>query len=484
MDEQVAAPLLPPMWAPKLTGLAAAKALGYIDPNKPKPNFASRTEMLDARRVASGGLPRNAQPNTNLVRDVADPSVDWVDEPKFKTRSSLLGHRKDANVEQLLQQAEESILSNRLDANARVQKRIDENVQFLLSARKGRTRAELLASRRKARIAEAESGAAAVPHIPVARFSDSPAPFWRLSTGVDDKNLGASHEELIGRRKWYAKPEVYSRTGAPPRAEEPFKVSKSGARFLHKKLSSGPRKSMRGYAPQSIRDVSLKPTEAPAPELPVQWRSRTEREEADARDPLGAAERAKLPKPKMRWTDQVLNFEVREQVQDDDGPELGDGIQFTAPLYSSFTKSGVFEAPKLPKRTGIHDPLHSVRRDRAKSIRGAIESSKEQQHPHGTPLPSSTPRSKEPTEREPTASQFSEALVPLRGLDNSLGGGITRSFDGTFGSMEGFSSLSALPAGPRMSSLISSVKRGPSSLADATVRSGGFQSVAGLVRYG
>ncbi len=475
-----------PKWAPRLTGLAAAEALGYLDASRAKPAHTSRSELLSARRVDKGGSARAGELLTNLARDLPNPSVEWVDAPLHPTRSSLVNTRKVANIEQLQLQAEVHATSNRPDANARVQRRIDENVQYLLSARKGKTRAQLLSARRSARADEAEAAAANMPQPAVPRFQDARTPFWRLSTNGEEvlAEEGASQERLLSQRKWYAKPEVYSRTGAPPRENDPFKLNTAtNPRFLADKLSSGPRKSMRGYPPHQSDNVALKQTEAPAPQLPVQWRSKAEREEADRLDPVGAAERAKLPKPKKRFTDAVLAFR-NNKVVDDNAPDEVDGLQFTAPLYSSFTKSGVFEPPKLPKNIHTNDPFrprpsrHRTLTSRDAVRDGPTQRGSEEATNEGLQLATtdSAPMNGSPAVGDdmkradaPCADAPHATIRGATPLGLSLTA--TRSFrSGTAPSLS-----STVLKGPRMSNLLYSIRRGPTSLADApTVRSGGF----------
>ena len=120
---------------------------------------------------------------------------------------------------------------------------------------------------------------------------------------------------------------------AEPRAEEPFKLSMREQRYLERKLSSGARKSQRGYSAET-RQVSDKITTLPPPSLAHFTDAANER------------------KPFQAYTGATFKFmpaEPREVVQGQDQTAF-DGYEFTQPLYSSFTADRTFQPMKLPPR--------------------------------------------------------------------------------------------------------------------------------------
>ena len=101
---------------------------------------------------------------------------------------------------------------------------------------------------------------------------------------------------------------------------EPYKPAEFS---LKTKLSSGPKKYQRGYPPGADKALANKVTDDPAP--PRYTR----------------AERGGPPQiPK--FTNQTFGFvPPEERIANGDVP-ASDGIKFTEPLYSSFTKDGIF----------------------------------------------------------------------------------------------------------------------------------------------
>lgn len=119
---------------------------------------------------------------------------------------------------------------------------------------------------------------------------------------------------------------------AEPRGNDDFKLPLDDTRYLARKLSSGAKKTQRGYPPQ----VSLLPekvTAAPAPALTIPGRATAN---------TGG-------RRFQRFSDSVFRFLPPEERADHGQGPLTDGFQFTQPLYSSFSKSGVFEGgPPIP----------------------------------------------------------------------------------------------------------------------------------------
>ena len=65
----------------------------------------------------------------------------------------------------------------------------------------------------------------------------------------------------------YAKAETYSRASPEvSQSNDPFKLSMGDTRYLHRKLSSGPRKAQRGYLPKTWMTTE-KITAVPAPAI-------------------------------------------------------------------------------------------------------------------------------------------------------------------------------------------------------------------------
>ena len=101
-----------PAWARRLTGPAAAAALGYIKQEGDPVGWNSRSEMMHARKTTSreaamraSGFDRETQKKltsfeldaltTSLARDCADPSTTWVEAPggpnaRYSACASLL----------------------------------------------------------------------------------------------------------------------------------------------------------------------------------------------------------------------------------------------------------------------------------------------------------------------------------------------------------------------------------------------------------
>ena len=357
-----------PMWAPQLTGPAAAAALGYVSGQGQRTGHATRRELLLARKIAgreaaisssgfadAAGPRQGAEPAgmiTSLARPNAkEPSLAWVEAPPHPTRSELMHERARLEREDLEAQAQAHVERGQLDTNGRVAQRVAESVAYIREAPKGESRAALLAARKEARVRESEAAAAAVGVAYVPRFSEQPKPFWHVgpqgeAAAARGAGGSSSFEDMQATRRWYARPEVYPKVG-PPRREEPFKLTADDKVFLCRKLSSGPKKAQRGY-PREAGELCGKVTAGPAPPLPK------------------AAEKdVKKGGGNRRFTDSVFRFLAEEEnMKGESATEsVGDGLRFTAPLYSSFTKSGVFSPPRLPHP--------AVQRVRASKTRGA-----------------------------------------------------------------------------------------------------------------
>jgi hypothetical protein len=287
---------------------------------------------------------------TSLVRPyLKNPSTAWVDKPRRCTRSELLQSRQRENVQALQEAGDQHATTGRPGANERVQNRVAESVAYMQRAPPGRSRSAMLAERRRERVEEAEAAGPARMHAEVALYSTQDRPFWKLRTdeqvpgeygGVASSGI-ASHEEYAAVQKWWAKPEV-PKIGNPRRAPEPFKLdAETDKRFLNRKLSSGPKKAMRGYPPDATT-LAEQLTNAPAPLVEL----------------VKVGDEMK-PRHTNRFTDAILITRNSEKP-----PEpsllLGDGLAMSAPLYSSFQKDGIFREPWLPKH--IHDKAERLAR--------------------------------------------------------------------------------------------------------------------------
>lgn len=184
-------------------------------------------------------------------------------------------------------------------------------------------------------------------------------------------NGSRSQEMFRAKQRWWAKPDVYPKVApAEPRAEEPFKLSMREQRYLERKLSSGARKSQRGYSAET-RQVSDKITTLPPPSLAHFTDAANER------------------KPFQAYTGATFKFmpaEPREVVQGQDQTAF-DGYEFTQPLYSSFTADRTFQPMKLPPRPAARPNKGGVAvRERARPSTGQGGGQQ-----RGGPSPSSAP---------------------------------------------------------------------------------------------
>ena len=227
--------------------------------------------------------------------------------------------------------------------------RVDQSIQAMFEAGGGATRSGLLASRRRQRMDEVEAAAELHGHAPVPQFAEQAAPFWHVgqpgsaaAARADGANTrrAMSSEQLKSDQRWFAKPEQYPVVSpAEPRADDAFKLSAAEKRFLTRKLSSGPKRAQRGYPPELVA-LTEKVTTAPAPALP-------------ARAQTAAVPGKRAAVRPQRFSEMVFRFLPPEERMDaGQGPQT-DGLQFTRPLYSSFTKSGIFEEPRGYSPPGV-----------------------------------------------------------------------------------------------------------------------------------
>jgi len=284
---------------------------------------------------------------TSLSRNMPNPSVAWVDKPTFASRTELREDRKKAGRAHIDGAMARYERDGHMGAQARSDMRVDQSIQAMFEAGGGDTRSELLASRRRQRMAEVEAAADLHGHASVPQFAEQAEPFWRVgkpgSADGAHPRRAMSSEQLRSEQRWFAKPEQYPIVSpAEPRADDAFKLSKADRRFLARKLSSGPKRAQRGYPPE-LEALTEKVTLAPAPQMP-------------ARAASAAAPGKRAAVRPQRFSEMVFRFLPPEERMNADRGPANDGLQFTRPLYSSFTKSGVFEEPRG------HSPIPSVAR--------------------------------------------------------------------------------------------------------------------------
>ena len=387
-----------PVWARRLTGPEAAEALGYAGERVNK--HASRREMIHERRkaqrqaaYASSGFDSATQKalssfvpdalETSISRATADPSVAWVEAPDVKSRSQLRSERRTDNVVTLEAAVERNERNGIMGSEARVQRRIDQEIASLQQAPKGKSRHELLAERRRQRAELSLKAYDAYQPPKPPQFSDQPKPFWKVgkpeaaapapsstdvadvpgapaATSVDGGVQGApgalpngniSAEILNAQRRWWIKPETYPKVApAQPRADDPFKLKSDDVSFMHRKLSSGPKKEQRGYPPDA-RPIAGKLTALPPPSLAEAINRRPFRQHS------GAAFKFMPHEPR----------ELAPNANDTNA----DGYEFTQPLYSSFAADRTFQPARLPPRPNARVAPAVRERSRPSTTTGA-----------------------------------------------------------------------------------------------------------------
>ncbi|EOD40768.1 hypothetical protein EMIHUDRAFT_108430 [Emiliania huxleyi CCMP1516] len=291
---------------------------------------------------------------TSLSRpDAKDPTLAWVEDPLVASRSELVAKRRAEAARDLVASAEQP---HRPGADQRRRQRIEEAVAYLQRAPQGRSRREMMADRRRRCVEESQATVAAssLAREERALYARQARPFWELQReaeaeggrgeeygGVPSSGV-SSHEELRARRMWWAKPEVYSAIGRPPLAADPFKIDQEG-----------PERAA-GSGRKAARPPDEKLTSAPAPPL-------------EPRPKQVKVGKETKPTTLKRFTDAILIF--REPAEEQEGGSRREGIEFTAPLYSSFQRDGVFREPRLPKH--IHSKAEREARAEAAAAAAA-----------------------------------------------------------------------------------------------------------------
>ena len=310
-----------PSWAQRLTGPDAAAALGYVGERVCK--FATRRDMIHARRLASrqaameasgfddetkAKLSTPAPMATSIARPTVDPSTKWVDTPAVKCRSQLRNERRADNVLALDAATERNERMGILGAEARVQRRIDQSIAYLQEAGPSKSRAQLLATRRRERAEASQFSYDTANREVPPQYSAHGEPFWKVDraheraqppmeevgsdpgggcsapplavvgaflpeTGGGSKchltasamkkatlPSGAVSAEIVNtHRRFWVKPERYPKVCPElPLSADPFKITAAETRYLHGKLSSGPKKEQRGYPPEAAH-IAVRP---------------------------------------------------------------------------------------------------------------------------------------------------------------------------------------------------------------------------------
>lgn len=366
-----------PMWAPRATGPDAAAALGYGSGGEAAGPSTRRELMLERQMdnlrqsVAASGFDKDTQAAlcanepgvlvTSLVREAGqqNPSTAWVHNPKRATRTHLAKARADVDRGTIQHYQDRYEKYGHMGSQARSDFRVDQTIARMLDAGGGDTRSQLMERRKQQRMDDVEIAAEKVGFMPVPQFAEQETPFWRVGrpqTADAASPRGAkSREQMMSDRRWYAKPEHYPVVNPDgPRGDDDFKLAPDDKRYLQRKLANGPRKHQRGYPGKGgadghptaspVEDSALaeKLTIAPAPPIP---RPEVPKHGNRAASAAPGGRRPQHP----RFSDTVFRFLPPEERADHDQGPKSDGYRFTQPLYSSFSKSGVFEyTPPAP----------------------------------------------------------------------------------------------------------------------------------------
>ena len=202
-----------PAWARRLTGPAAASALGYGKGGMSQ--WESRAEMMHARKVTQREAAMRCsgfdditqkkltshEPNTLLTsisRPTVDPSLAWHQEPVTQTRSQLRAERRADNVRTLDAATEKNERDGTLGAEARVQRRIDQAIVYVQAAPVGESREALMQRRRNERAHAALSAYQAYQPPQPPKFADQAEPFWKVQR---EKGDGRQPREYASLRR-------------------------------------------------------------------------------------------------------------------------------------------------------------------------------------------------------------------------------------------------------------------------------------------
>jgi len=322
---------------------------------------------------------------TSITRSTVNPGLTWCQEPAARSRSQLQVQRAADNVRLLVAASERNAHEGALSSEARVQRRTDQSIVFLHAARRSESRAEMLQRRRQERGRSALASYLSYQPAQSPSFASQTEPFWNLQREQGDgrepstymTSTESAHYRVAGRQaaadqkctatvlsatkaaggvanatavasvaedqlqsaemlkahqRWWAKPDAFPSVAPPqPSREDPFKLAPDDTAYLHRKLSSGPKRSQRGY-PSETRHVAEKITNQPPPpsfELPTDPRM------AQFHQTTSAAFKFLAAEPR----------DVHSQDQ-----TSADGYEFTQPLYSSFSADKTFQPRKLPPR--------------------------------------------------------------------------------------------------------------------------------------
>jgi len=295
---------------------------------------ARRTASREASMRASGFDERTQKVltshivgdlTTSITRSTVNPGLTWCQEPAARSRSQLQVQRAADNVRLLVAASERNAHEGALSSEARVQRRTDQSIVFLHAARRSESRAEMLQRRRQERGRSALASYLSYQPAQSPSFASQTEPFWNLQREQGDgrepstymTSTESAHYRVAGRQaaadqkctatvlsatkaaggvanatavasvaedqlqsaemlkahqRWWAKPDAFPSVAPPqPSREDPFKLAPDDTAYLHRKLSSGPKRSQRGY-PSETRHVAEKITNQPPPpsfELPT-----------------------------------------------------------------------------------------------------------------------------------------------------------------------------------------------------------------------
>jgi len=260
----------------------------------------------------------------------AELPLAFVDEPEHATRSALLGARKidivRANAQTMRRIGEHGYRS----FYQRVGDRLDSSLKSYYDSQEAGggklTRGALMAQRKADFIAQNDEFLARhrAGEVRQPKYADQAEPFWTLGREVPQPAMN-SRADLLESQQWYRRAEVYV-PGRSPREPDPFKVG--AAARLADKLSSGPKRFQRGY-PAAKREVLDKVTSMDAP------------------DPSALTQPSER-KASIKETLRFLHFKVQsEQLS---FGHVGPDMAMEAPMYSSFSRDGIFREPHRTPR--------------------------------------------------------------------------------------------------------------------------------------
>jgi hypothetical protein len=331
-----------PIWAATIS----------VPPSECKPSFnRTQTRMRAERRqdrvatsvlsCGDGILERDknimldADP-TALVTTIARPTygpelpIAYVEQPEHSTRSHLMHGRKQELIAANGQTMKAIGRGGYRSFYQRVGDRLDSSLKSYYDSQENAsaniTRNKLLEARKADFIAENDRFVQRHHANDLAQptYDAQPEPFWTLGQQVAQPAI-ASRNDLLESYQWYRKPEVFV-PGRSPREADPFKAG--DATRLSDKLSSGPRRFQRGY-PAERRQVTGMIQQMEPPDASVYTKP---------------SERRASIKQTLRY----LDFKLAAEHQSESFS--GTDMAMEAPMYSSFSRDGIFREPPRVSR--------------------------------------------------------------------------------------------------------------------------------------